>query len=53
MGILRNLTEDHGGRRRGKKSYREGRRQTIKDSKNTENKLRVGRGWEERVGDGY
>ena len=32
MWSLRNLTEDHGGGEREKKSYREGRRQTIRDS---------------------
>ena len=32
MWILRNLTEDHGGGKGGKKSYREGRRQTMRDS---------------------
>ena len=30
--ILRNLTEDHGGGERENKSYREGGRQTIRDS---------------------
>ena len=30
--FLRNLTEDHGGGEGGKKSYREGRRQTMRDS---------------------
>ena len=30
--ILRNLTEDHKGGERGKKSYKEGGRQTIRDS---------------------
>ena len=32
MRILRNLTEDHGGREREKSSYREGGRQTIRGS---------------------
>ena len=30
--ILRNLTEDHGGGEGGKKSYRKGSRQIIRDS---------------------
>ena len=32
MWMLRNLTEDHGGGEGEKKSYREGGRQTIRDS---------------------
>ena len=32
MWILRNLTEDHGGGKGGKKSYRDGGRQTVRDS---------------------
>ena len=46
MRILRNLTQDHGGGEGGKKSYREGRRQTLKRLLKTENKLRFDEEWE-------
>ena len=54
MWILINLIEDLGGGEGGKKSYREGGRQTIRDL-NTEKKLRVdeGGGAEEKMGDGH
>ena len=54
MWILRNLTEDNGGREGEKNSYREGGRQTTRDL-NTENKLKVDGGcWGERkMGDGH
>ena len=45
MWILRNLTEDHGGREEGKNGYTEGGRETIRDLK-SENKLRVDGRWE-------
>ena len=54
MWILRNLTEDPGGGEGEKKSYREGERQTIRDSLNTENKPKVdGGGREGKVGHGH
>ena len=45
MWILRNTTEDLGGRRRGKKLQR-GREANHKRLLNTENKLRFDEGWE-------
>ena len=53
MWILRNLTEDHGGRE-GKKLFTE-REVNHKRLLNTENKLRVDRGLGERgkMGDGH
>ena len=49
MRILRNLTEDHGGREREKNSYKQrGREANHKRLLNTENKLRVEGGVEER-----
>ena len=49
MWILRNLTEDHGGRGRGKKLQR-GKKAHHKRLLKTENKLRVDGGWEGEVG---
>ena len=52
MWILRNVTEDHGGREGGKKLQR-GREANHKRLLRTENKLRVdGGGGEGKMGDG-
>ena len=55
MWILRNLTEDHGGREGRKNSYKQrGREANCKRFLNTENKLRAdGGGGEGKVGDGH
>ena len=46
MWILRNLTEDHGGKGRGKNSYKQrGKKANHKRLLSTENKLRVDGGW--------
>ena len=55
MWILRNWTEDHGGREGEKNSFKQRGRQTHKRLLNTENKLRIdgGAGGEEgKMGDG-
>ena len=55
MWIWRNLTEDRGGGKGGKNSYKQrGREANHKRLLNTENKLRVdGGGGEGKVGDGH